>query len=57
MATSSFGKVFTLETEEAVESFIRIVNNPKKSVEIDRSVTAPEKVKQGEERLKQMLSR
>ncbi|WP_391207713.1 hypothetical protein [Psychrobacillus sp. L4] len=57
MATSSFDKVFTLETEEAVESFVRIVNNPKKSVEIDRSVTAPEKVKQGEERLKRMLSR
>ena len=57
MATSSFDKDFTLKSKRTVESFIKIVNDPKPSVKIDRSLTSPERRKQGEERLKRMFSR
>lgn len=57
MATSSFDKDFTLKSERAVKSFIEIVNNPKPSKKIDRSLTSPERRKQGEDKLKRMFSR
>lgn len=57
MATSSFDKDFTLKSERAVKSFIDIVNNPKSSTKIDRSLTSPDRRKQGEDKLKRIFSR
>lgn len=57
MATSSFNKDFTLDSEKAVRSFEKILSTPAKSVKIDRDLTAPAKVVRGEKKLKQMLSR
>ncbi len=57
MATSSFNKDFTLDSEKALRSFEKILSTPAKSVKIDRSLTAPAKVVRGEKKLKQMLSR
>lgn len=57
MATSSFDKDFTLNTEKEVDSFARIISIPAKSVKINRSLTSVEKEKQGEQKLKQILSR
>lgn len=57
MATSSFDKDFTLKSERAVKSFVNIVNHPKPSKKIDRSLTSPNRRKQGEDKLKRMFSR
>ena len=37
MATSSFDKVFTLDNEKAVDSFIKIISTPAQSVKIDKT--------------------
>lgn len=57
MATSSFDKNFILDSEKAVQSFSDIVANPAKSVRINRTITSPERERQGEEKLKRMFSR
>lgn len=57
MATSSFNKDFKLDTKKAVASFERIISTPKKSVKINRNLVSSERVKRGEQRLKQILSR
>jgi hypothetical protein len=57
MATSSFNKDFTLDSQKAVKSFEKIVSTPAKSVKIDRSLTSPARAVRGEKKLKQMLSR
>ncbi|MEQ8154370.1 MAG: hypothetical protein ABRQ25_05740 [Clostridiaceae bacterium] len=57
MATSSFNKDFTLDSKKAVESFAKIISNPTKSVKLDRNLTSPARERQGEQKLKQMLSR
>lgn len=56
MATSSFNKDFTLNTKEAVVSFEKILSTPTKSVKINKELLSPEKEKQAELRIKQMLS-
>ncbi|MGJ0846644.1 hypothetical protein ACR77J_08145 [Tissierella praeacuta] len=57
MATSSFSKNFTLDSKKAVDSFTRMIMSPSKSIKIDRSLTSSEKEKQGELKLRQILSR
>ena len=57
MATSSFGKNFTLDSSKAADSFTKMITDPAKSVKIDRSLTSPERERQGESKLKQILSR
>lgn len=57
MATSSFSKDFTLDSKEAVDSFIRAITAPSKSVKIDRKLVSPEEERRGEQKLKRMLSR
>lgn len=56
MATSSFNKDFTLRTKKSVESFERIISDPKKSVKINRELVSPENERRGEQKLKQILS-
>lgn len=56
MATSSFNKDFTLDSKQAAESFAKMITAPAKSVKIDRTLTSPERGRQGELKLKQMLS-
>lgn len=56
VATSSFNKDFTLNTKEAVVSFEKILSTPTKSVKINKELLSPEKEKQAELRIKQMLS-
>lgn len=56
MATSSFNKNFILYSKKSVDSFTRMISNPAKSVKIDRTLTSPSKERQGELKLKQMLS-
>ena len=57
MATSSFNKDFTLNTNKAVESFEKIISTPTNSLKINRELVSPEKERRGERKLKQMLSR
>ena len=57
MAISSFDKEFIIDSKKAADSLARIIDKPSKSIEIDRSLTSPEKERQGEEKLKQILSR
>ncbi|CCJ34298.1 hypothetical protein [Caloramator australicus] len=57
MATSSFNKNFILDSEKAVESFTRIILEKPQQLKIDRSLTSPERQKEGENKLKRMLSR
>ncbi|MBK5211745.1 MAG: hypothetical protein JJE36_05475 [Coriobacteriia bacterium] len=57
MATSSFSKDFTLTSKKAVDSFTKIISVPAVSVKIDRSLLTPERERQGELKVKQMLSR
>ena len=57
MATSSFTKDFTLKSKKAAESFGKIVSAPAKSIKIDRAFVSADSKKQGETKLKQMLSR
>ena len=56
MATSSFYKDFTLDSKKAADSFTKIISTPAKSVKIDRICTSPERERQSELRLKQILS-
>ena len=57
MATSSFTKDFTIKSKKAAESFGKIVSAPAKSIKIDRAFVSADSKKQGETKLKQMLSR
>ena len=57
MATSSFTKDFTLNSRKATKSFTKIISIPANSVMIDRSLTSNDKEKQGEMRLRKILSR
>lgn len=57
MATSSFNKDFTLDSKEAVNSFTRIISTPTKCVKSDRNLTSPERERQGEQKLRRILSR
>lgn len=57
MATSSFNKDFTLDSKKSAESFAKMIASPAKSVKIDRTLTSPEKIRRGELKLKQILSR
>jgi len=57
MATSSFNKDFTLNSKEAVDSFVKVISTSAKSVKIDRNIVSPEKERRGEQKLKQILSR
>ena len=57
MAISSFNKDFTLNTKEAVESFERIISTSTKNIKVNKELLSPEKVRRGEQKLKQMLSR
>jgi hypothetical protein len=58
MAISSFYKNFILDSKKAVESFTKIITNPPpKNIKIDRSLASLERKRQGEIKLKQMLSR
>ena len=52
MPTSSFTKKFTLDSKQAVESFIKIVSTPTASVKIDRTLTSQNNLKQGAEKLR-----
>ena len=56
MATSSFNKDFILDTKKAVVSFEKINSKKKKKLVIDKNILTAEKERQGEERLKQILS-
>ena len=56
MAISSLNKNFILDNKKANDSFTKMLINPSKSIKIDRSLTSPDKEKQGELRLKQILS-
>ena len=56
MATSSFNKDFILDTKKAVVSFEKIISTPKKNLVIDKNIFTAEKERQGEEKLKQILS-
>lgn len=51
MATSSFTKDFTLDSKKAVESFVKIVSTPTKSIKIDRTLTSQKNLKEGAEKL------
>ena len=56
MATSSFNKDFILDTKKAVVSFEKIISIPKKNLVIDKNILTTEKERQGEGKLKQILS-
>lgn len=56
MATSSFDKHFVLDTEDAQRAFLDILNAEHKPFDINRSLTSPEAMKRGEEKLQEMLS-
>lgn len=57
MATSSFNKDFTLNSKKSVDSFVRVISTPARSVKINRDLVSPEKERRGELKLKQILSR
>ncbi len=57
MVTSSFTKNFILDNKKTVDSFSKIISTPAESVKIHRTLTLPKRVRQGEIRLKQILSR
>ena len=57
MATSSFGKDFTLDSKKAVESFEKIMTSSVKNIKINKELISAEKQKLGELKLKQILSR
>ena len=57
MATSSFGKDFTLDSKKAVESFEKIMTSSVKNIKINKELISAEKQKRGELKLKQILSR
>ena len=52
MPTSSFDKFFLLKTKQEVSDFILLVNQPAKSVKIDRSLTNDTNRKIGIEKIK-----
>ncbi len=57
MATSSFDKKFVLDSKKSIDSFLKIVNTPPKSVKIDRGLVSREEEMRGEKKLKRILSR
>ena len=57
MATSSFTKEFTLDSKQAVESFVKIISTPSKSIKIDRALTSEQKLKEGAEKLRSLSLR
>ncbi len=57
MATSSFNKEFTLDTKQAVNSFVKIISTPTSSVKIDRTLTSDENIKKGVEKLRSLSLR
>ncbi len=57
MATSSFDKNFTLKTKKEVESFVRLIDSPKRRKKINRGLVSPENERRGEQKLKQLFSR
>jgi len=57
MATSSFYKDFTLDSNKAVDAFEKIISHPVTKVKIDRSLTSPENNRRGETMVRKMLSR
>lgn len=57
MATASFDKDFTLNSKEAVDSFVKIIATDTKSIKLDRNLTSPEIERRGEQKLKRILSR
>lgn len=57
MATSSFTKDFTLRSQKEVDSFIEIITTKAPSVDIDRTLTSPEKLKEAREKLKNLSLR
>lgn len=57
MATSSFDKDFTLDSKKSVDSFKKIISNPSTSVKINRNLVSPEREREGEQKLKRILSR
>lgn len=57
MATSSFYKDFTLQSKKEVDSLAKSISSSTKSVKLDRNLTSYARVRQGELKLKQMLSR
>ena len=57
MATSSFNKEFKIRSKKGMKSLEKIVNKPRKGKRISKNLTSPDRIKQGEEKLKRMLSR
>jgi len=57
MAISSFNKDFTLKSKREVDSFLKIINSSSPGTKIDRNLVSPEKMKAGELKLTQVLSR
>lgn len=57
MATTSFDKDFTLDSKKSVDSFIKIISSNAKSVKLDRTLISPDTERQGEQKLKRILSR
>ncbi len=54
MPTESFDKEFILKGDKEIESFLKIISSPVKSVPIDRNITSAEKEAQGMEKIKAM---
>ena len=57
MDTSSFTKEFTLDSKQAVESFVKIVSTPTTSVKIDRTLTSQKNLKEGAQKLRSLSLR
>ena len=57
MPTESFDKEFILKSEKEIESFLRIISSPVRSVPIDRNITSQEKEERGIDKIKRMLSK
>jgi hypothetical protein len=57
MATTSFDKDFTLASKKSVDSFVKIISSNAKSVKLDRTLISPDTERQGEQKLKRILSR
>ena len=57
MATSSFDKNFVLDNKKAIDVLTKMINNPIKSVKVNKRLVSPDQIKRGEEKLKRILSR
>jgi hypothetical protein len=56
MATSSFDKHFTLDSERALESFSAFLSEKPSPITVDRSKTSPEAMHRAEEKLMHIMS-